>query len=316
MNFRQLETFLVIAEELSFTRAAKLLGMTQPAVSMQIKALEEDLGVLVFERHERNVSLSPAGKVLQVEAAKVVESTRQMRVALAEFLDLKRGSLKIGASTLPGEYLIAPVIGRFQARYPGIKVEMVLGNTETILQQVLERELDLGLVGALPDINLEQAAGLLPGGPAGLVPVAGVNLEVKVWCLDQLVFLVPGDHRLVAKGKAAIAEVITEKWLWREAGSGTRQVIEAAFTQAGMRPPPNRITELTSTRAIITAVAAGLGVSFVSGFAAEESLLLKRVVALPLEDLTITRPIYAIRLNKRVDHPPENAYWSFLGEYR
>lgn len=147
-NLRQLKSFVYVAQQKSFTKAAKLLYMTQPAVSAQIKALEERLDVQLMERNDKQVVLTEAGEIFLVEAERILASYERIVESLDELKGLRRGHLRIAASTIPGEYILPKFIGRFKEKYPQIEIELVISDTGQVIESLRERTADLGVTGA------------------------------------------------------------------------------------------------------------------------------------------------------------------------
>lgn len=291
MNLRQLEVFLWVAELKSFTRAARQLYMSQPAVSFQIRALEEDLGVKLFWRNEKNVLLTEAGRLLYPEARQIVGHFYKIKSGLEELKGLRTGHLVVGASTTPGEYLLPLLIGDFRRKYPGIQVSLWIGGSGEVEKWLGNRETDLGFTGVL---------------------ISGKETECLPWLDDRLVLIVPPGHPWERKKEVEINEFIQEPLLLREPGSGTRRSFEACLAAHGLQLAQcNVVMELGSTRAIITAVQAGLGVSVVSFWAAQEPLLLKRVAGALLKDFELRRQLYIVRHQNQLPNYAADAFFDF-----
>lgn len=274
MNLKQLEAFLWVAELQSFTRAARQLYMSQPAVSFQIKSLEESLGTTLFYRGDKKVELTEVGRLLYHEARQILRHYQKIKEGLDELKGLKRGHLFLGASTIPGEYLLPLLIGRFHRHYPGVEVTLRIAGSGEVIRWVQEREIDLGVTGA---------------------PVNNEGLECTPWHKDQLVLIVGPKHPWVGQEMVELDELLEEPLLLREPGSGTRRSLEAKLAETGRSLEGARIVmELGSTRAVITAVQAGLGVSMVSSLAAAEPLALGRVYQVPLKGVDLSRYLYLV----------------------
>lgn len=257
MNLKHLETFLLVADLQSFTAAARKLYMSQPAVSFQIKSLEEDLQVSLFQRGDKRLSLTQAGKLLYTEAKKMVIRYQKIRSGIEDIKGLKTGHLVVGASTTPGEYLVPLLIGELNRIYPGVSVSLQVAGSGQVFRWVKDREIDIGVTGSASTGNW---------------------LWCDPWIQDDLVLIVPPGHPWVQKGFADLEEMIAQPFILRESGSGTRRSFEQKISEMGIDPVRiNLSMELGSTRAIITAVQAGLGVSVVSGLAAEDALELGKI---------------------------------------
>ncbi|HEX3031805.1 MAG TPA: selenium metabolism-associated LysR family transcriptional regulator [Bacillota bacterium] len=292
MNIKQFEALVKVAETGSFTKAAKLMFLTQPAISFQIRAMEEQLGIQLLERKDKAVVLTEPGKFVYREAKAVLSSFNHIIDHVAQFKGLKKGTLILGASTIPGEYLLPQYLGEFKQLYPGIDFRMEISSTRQIINKVLERQIHLGVVGAVES------------NPA---------LEFEPLFQDEVVAICATDHPLAAKSQVSLEELAEENLLFREAGSGTRTVVEAKFTQEGINPENLKIVmELGSTRAIITGVQGNLGVGIVSQLAASEALRLNLVKKLELPGPDMHRNLYLITNKASIAPPLQKAFIDFI----
>lgn len=292
MNIKQLEAFALVAELGSFTRAAKIMFMTQPAVSFQIKALEEQLGLQLLERAEKSVFLTDAGKLVYAEAKKIIAGYRNILEHVAQLQGLTKGTLLLGASTIPGEYLLPQFLGEFKQKHPEIELVLEIGSTHRIIDMVLAREVHLAVVGAV---------------------TPHPSLEYQPIFNDEVVVIVAGNHPLAGRESVSIAELTTESLIFREKGSGTRAVLEERFRQAGIEPGELKIVmELGSTRAIITAVQGNLGVGMVSGLAVREALEIGSVRKLKVGEMDLRRRLYLLSSNTSQATPLQKAFGAFL----
>jgi len=268
MTLDQLLTFLAIARLGSFTRAAEEIGRTQPAVSQQIRQLEESLGVKLFEKLGKRVCLTEAGRVLREGAEELRAQASRLREAVSQVARGERGRVRIGASTTPGIYLLPRILGAFRRRYPAVEASLSIENTFAIERKIKLNELDLGFVGAHP---AEQALVVLPLGNDELLPVAAPSyLAGRRRPLDARHL---AEHPFVA----------------REKGSGTRRAIDAWASQRGVTL--NVVMELNNPEAVKMAVAEGLGVSILPRCAVARELRQRRLVPLPIKDCRIVRPL-------------------------
>lgn len=292
MNLKQLEIFLWVAELKSFTRAARKLYMSQPAVSFQVRALEDDLGVRLFWRNEKSVHLTEAGRLLYPEAREMVNRFQKIKSRLEDLKGLRTGRLTVAASTTPGEYVLPLLIGDFKRDYPGVQVSLRIGGSGEVEKLLVQREVDLGFTGVL---------------------LANKEIECIPWLDDRLVLIVPPDHPWVSKGEVGLAELTEAPLILREPGSGTRRTFEArlAGREIGIARC-NVVLELGSTRAVITAVQAGLGVSVVSYWAAQEPLLLKKVEEVRLRGLDLERKLYVARHRNWLGDYATEAFFDYV----
>jgi DNA-binding transcriptional LysR family regulator len=252
-NFR-LVVFRAVARQLSFRKAAEELYLTQPAVSQQIKALEEDLGVQLFDRSGSEVRLAPAGKVLLKYAQRSSDVLVRAEQELATLNGGDAGPLTLGASTTIAQYVLPNLLGEFCQTRPRVFPTLLSGNTEHIVTAVEEHTIALGFIEGPPH-----------------------NRDVKTepFLQDELVLIVPAAHAWAQRASVATAEIASAALLMRERGSGTRQVLEQALERAGIKRRALRVVmELDSTEAIKSAVEAGFGVGFISRWAIAKDMRL------------------------------------------
>jgi len=289
MTIRQLEVFLAIAHAQSFSRAATRIHLSQPTLSEHTRELEQELGVKLFVRHSRSVSLTEAGRVFEDYATRVVATLTAGKQAIAELGGLTRGSLVVGASTTPGTYVLPARIARFRQRYPGITVALRLGNSRAVEERVRDGELDVAVIGGH----------VL--GPSERCVAAGI--------VDELQLIVPPDYP-VRRSAISPGRLAREPLLTREEGSATRQATERALRQAGVTLRP--AMELGHTEAIKRAVMAGLGVAFVSRYAVADDLRSGRLRTLAVQGLRIRRHFHVIHDERRPLSASARAFIAFL----
>jgi DNA-binding transcriptional LysR family regulator len=281
-NFR-LKVFRAVAAEMSFRKAAEVLHLSQPAVSQHIHALEEEAGVRLFDRsrgegHGSQISLTEAGRVLLGYAKSVAATVAEAQRALAALNDEAVGPLRLGASTTVAQYVLPRILGVFLREYPQVRLSLVSGNTEKIVEAVAEERVELGIIE----------------GPA-------MRRDVKTERLvqDEMVLIVSPNHAWAAKGAGAIRpeELMKVPLLLRERGSGSRRVVERALKKAGLPLRSLKVAmELDSTEAIISGVEAELGVGFVSRWAVGKVLRLGSVKVVSVKGLEILRDFSFVRL--------------------
>jgi DNA-binding transcriptional LysR family regulator len=275
MNLKQLEAFLWVAELQSFTKAARKLYVSQPAVSFQIRALEEDLRVPLFRRSDRKVELTEAGRLFYAEAREMLRHYHRIRERLDELRGLQTGRLEVGASTIPGEYIVPLLLGAFHRRYPGVEVHLKIGGSGQVGRWVREREVDLGIVG---------------------VAMREEDLECRAWLPDELVFVVPPDHPWAGATEVPPEALREQPFVMREPGSGTRQSLEAKLQAHGLDVEDLRVVmEVGSTRAVVTAVQAGVGIGVVSRWAVRDLLALGKIQEIRVAGFDPVRHLYVVR---------------------
>ena len=276
MNFNHLLIFHKVAEKEHFTHAAEALYISQPAVSKQVHELERSLGLALFVQVGRNVHLTEAGRTLFEYTRRIFALSEEAEMVLGEIHDLKRGHLVVGASTTIGTYLLPELLGVYRKRYPHIKLALDIANATEIQKRLLQNRVEVGFIeGAVTHDEICE----------------------RFWRQDQLALIAPADTPLLARQDLTIEALLQEPFILREAGSGTRTVLEEALSRRGLPPLPPYM-ELGSTEAIKNAVAAGLGLSFVSEHTIQLERAARLLVSIPL-DFTVTRSLSLIYLKQR-----------------
>jgi DNA-binding transcriptional LysR family regulator len=277
MTLRQLEVFLAVAREKSFSLAAKKIRSSQPTLSEHVSELETELGKQLFFRRGRRrvVTVTEAGRVFAEFAERAISAIEGGRQALADLDGLTHGSLLIGASTTPGLYVLPRIIAAFRTKYPGVDVKLQIANSQSIEGRVRERELDLGIVGG---------HALRPGEEC---LTAGMR--------DELVLIVAPAHAWSRRRDVTPESLADEPLLVREEGSATRSVTERALQRVKFRVA----MELDHTEAIKQGVMAGLGVAFVSLYAVQGEIAAGRLRALRLRGVRIQRHFHIIHHEAR-----------------
>ena len=263
MADRRLQVFHAVARQLSFTKAAEQLYMTQPAVTFQIKQLEEHLNVRLFERSHGRIALTPAGELVLSYADRILTLSEELETRVGELTGAISGPLLLGASTTIAEFYLPQILGEFKAKYPHVRAHMTVANSETIETRVAEHSLDVGLI---------ESPSHLPG------------VQTEVCCEDVLVMICSPSYKL-AKSKRVSASVVAEEpFISRESGSGTREFADQYFLKNKISPEGiNVVMELGSPEAIKGVVETGLGVSILSRATVAKELKLGVLVAVPLE---------------------------------
>ena len=266
---RRLQVFYTVAKLLSFTKAADALHMTQPAVTFQIRQLEDHFNTRLFDRTHNRVSLTEAGQVAYQFGERIFELYAEMENAIKELTGDVSGALTVGASTTIAEYMLPSLLGTFKAQHPDVNLRLKVSNTEGIVSMVENNVIDLGVVEA---------------------PVANKNLLVEVCQEDELVLVIPADHPLAQCETVAASELVGYPFICREEGSGTREVVTEYLNAQGIdRTDMNECLELGSSESIKGAVEAGMGVSILSRATLSKELELGMLAAVRL-DPPLTRP--------------------------
>lgn len=289
MNFYPLKAFLAVAQDGSFSKAAKKLYRTQPAISKQVQALEESFGTRLFDRVGKSIILTEAGKILRDHANIAFQTLEDARAAIDQLRGLQRGHLRIGAASTIGTYMLPHPLGEMKAQFPGIEITLLISNKARVIQRVLNHEVELGFVGP---------------------PVEPAELQREEYLLDELVLIMAPTHRLAGKKSVAVRDLAEEVFVLREQGSGTREIMEEEL--ARVKVSLKKAMELGSTEAIKQAVAANLGVSIVSKFAITLEVLQGRLLSARLPELNLKRQLYLIHHKGRILSPAARQYSALL----
>ena len=288
LTLRQLKVFEAVARHLNFTRAAEELHLTQPAVSMQVKQLEDSLGVALFEQLGKRVHLTEAGTEVLGYARTITQQLDELEGVLNRMKGLGGGRLRISVATT-ANYFIPTLLGTFSRRYPDVTVTLDVTNRETLLRQLAENTVDLVVMGQPPD---------------------EADVEAEAFMDNPLVIVAPTDHPLARKKKIPLSRLQEETFLVRESGSGTRIAMERFFNERGMRLKTGM--EVGSNEAIKQSVQAGLGLGLLSRATIEQELALRRLAVLDVADFPIMRHWFVVhRKGKRLSAAAE-AFKQFM----
>lgn len=269
MSDRRLQVFHTVARLLSFTKAAESLHMTQPAVTFQVRQLEEHFNTRLFDRTHNRISLTEAGQRVYGYAEHIFVMYAEMENAVRELTGEISGVLILGASTTIAEYMLPALLGDFKDQYPDVTVRLKVSNTDGIVSMVENNVIDLGVVEA---------------------PVMNKNLVVEHCRVDQLVLIVAPGHPLARRDRVKLSELTEYPYICREEGSGTREVILEHLHDVGLGVGDLHVVmELGSSEAIKGAVEAGMGISILSRATIAKELKLGYLVAVDL-DPRIDRP--------------------------
>lgn len=294
MSDRRLQVFHTVAKLLSFTKAADSLHMTQPAVTFQIRQLEEQFETRLFDRAHNRVTLTDAGKRVFEYAENIFEQYAEMENAIREITGDISGSLVIGASTTVAEYMLPALLGDFKQQNPEVKMRLQVNNTDGIVSMVENNTIDLGVVEG---------------------PVNNKHLQVEVCRKDQLVAIVAPNHPLASRKKVSLSDVMKHPFICREVGSGTREVISEKLKAAGLeRQSVSNALELGSPEAIKGAVEAGMGVSILSSVSVNKEIELGTLVAIPISP-KIQRNFSFVRQRNKFRAPAMEELLEFARSY-
>jgi DNA-binding transcriptional LysR family regulator len=290
MADRRLQVFHAVAKHLSFTRAGEALCMTQPAVTFQVRQLEEHFNTRLFDRAHGRISLTPAGVVAFAHAERILALTAELESRLRDMGGQVAGPLLIGASTTIADFLLPQVIGEFKAAHPGVAPSLFVGNSEAVQDRLGERALDIGFIE----------------GDSTMPSLAGERL-----CSDELQVVCAPGHPLAGRRSVAAGALVEHAYLSREQGSGTREVIDHFLERAGVEPAAlHVIMEASSPEALKGLVAAGMGFAIMSRVSVEKEVRLGLLVRIPLSP-PLTRQLTAVYPRERIQSGLVGAFLQF-----
>ncbi|QKZ15520.1 LysR family transcriptional regulator [Spirosoma sp. KUDC1026] len=275
LDFR-LHVFYTVAKRLSFTKAAAELFVTQPAITKHIQELENQFGTALFDRRGNQISLTKAGEVFLRHAETIVATYRQLEFDINALKGKSGGTLRLGASSTVAQYVIPPVLARFRERTADVTVSLLSGNTEQIEQQLLNKDIDLGLVEGRTHHS---------------------DIRYTPFVKDELVLVCRPDHPLADFDEITLDDLKTIPILLRERGSGSLEVVEHALRRAGLRLTDLTIEmQLGSTESIKSYLSSSRCMAFVSVFAVQDELRAGSLKILDIQGLSIQRDFYSIQL--------------------
>ncbi len=294
MSDRRLQVFHTVAGVLSFTRAAELLHMTQPAVTHQIRQLEEELNARLFDRSNNRISLTAAGEQVLEYATRIIALYEQMSESVKALTGDRAGLITIGASTTIAEYMLPGLLGDFRQNFPDVQIRLRVANTDAIVALVADNTIDLGVVEGEVDNQL---------------------LRVEQCQQDELQVILPLGHPLTGKDSIEPLELTAYPFIHREDGSGTRSVVVRYLSEHGVDEHSlNRPFELGSTEAIKGAVQAGMGITIVSGATVSRELALGLLEVRPMNP-PLQRPFYFVRQRQKFRTHLMDELFQFARQY-
>jgi len=292
-DLRQLEIFARVVEFGSFSKASRVVFLAQASVSERIATLETMVGTRLLDRLGRKVLPTKAGELLYKHAMLLLEMKETARLEIQGFLGLKGGSVRIGGSTIPGEYILPRVLGEFRSLHPSLYVALEIADTGKIEQRVAEGGLEIAVIGSRSTVK---------------------QLFVRELWKDELVVVVPKGHALARRKEIELAELLKEPFIIREKGSGTSRIIDDYLRAEGLRGTEelNACAVLGSSTAVKEGIKGGLGVSIISLRAVETEEKAGVLSALRIKGLPMFRNFYLVRDRRRIASPPCTALWDFL----
>lgn len=248
MNLKKLDAFMMVVEKNSFSEAAAALKSSQPSVSQKIKSLEDELGFELLDRGAAGIRPTSAGMLVYTAAKEIKSRWKVLEDELGEFQGTLTGTLTIGASTIPGTYLLPGWVKRFRSLFPKVDVKIDIGDSKKVLDKLQNHQIDAAIIGMKVDSRI---------------------LKSKQVASDSLVLVTPEGHPLVRKSSPDFAQIQQYDFVLREEGSGTRNMMEHFLAEKGLSLDDLKVAvSIGSTESVIAAVEAGLGISFISRLAA------------------------------------------------
>ncbi|MBW2569294.1 MAG: LysR family transcriptional regulator [Deltaproteobacteria bacterium] len=292
-DLRQLEIFCKVVDLKSFSKAAKAVFLAQASVSERIANLESMVRTKLLDRLGRQVVPTRAGKLLYKHATELLNMKRRACLEMENFLGIKKGEIHVGASTIPGEYILPKSIGLFNEKYPSISIVMAIADTDEIERRILHGDFDLGIVGSKSSHK---------------------NLTFHALWNDELVLTIPRNHRWSKKKEINIKELSNEPFILRETGSGTLKIIEEYLGPSASKTIDSLrvVARFGSSTAVKEGIKAGLGVSILSSRAIEAELETGSLNTLQIKGLSLLRKFYLIMDKRRTVSPICRAMLDFL----
>ncbi len=280
MDISQIRTVLEIVRRGSFSEAASALNISQPAVSLHVQRLERELGARLLDRKGSRVSLTPHGEAFLRHAERIVAAHAEMREDISRLAHDLSGSIRIAASTIPGEFLLPGLLADFTALHSKVAMTLKIGDTEAVIAEVEGGATDVGFTGA---------------------PAPHSTLKQEPVYTDTLVLAVPASHEFAQNPTVRVEELAEERLIARENGSGTMSSIQRILSDSGIDTrqwTPSVV--LGSTQAVLSGVEAGLGISFVSALAARQGVQAGAIAALGVDGVDLKRDLFIVYRDEHI----------------
>jgi DNA-binding transcriptional LysR family regulator len=289
LNLHQLEIFYAVAQRLNISAAAADLRLTQPAVSIQIKALEKSLGIRLLDRSSPKLRLTQAGDALYRCAVSILHAKDEALRSIAELSAASKGKLILGANITGGMYLLPRIVKKFKESYPETEVLFEIETTDRICERILQNAVDMGVVGG---------------------PTEDRRFGVEAICPDPIAMIVSPAHPLAKHRAVSVRELDDQPCILPAQGSRTRQLVEKKLRDAGAKP--RIVMQLFGTEAVKKAVEANLGIGFVSGYSIERERALGELKAIRLKGLDLTRNMELVYRKQKYFSPVAERFKDFV----
>ncbi|BCA80399.1 selenium metabolism-associated LysR family transcriptional regulator [Desulfuromonas sp. AOP6] len=292
MDIKKLEVFCKVVDLKSFSKAAESVSLTQPTISEHIRQIEELLGEKLLDRLGREVLPTPAGELLYRYAVRLIKLRDETVQAMRQFSGKLSGDLVLGASTIPGAYILPRVIESFQSLHPSIRLRLKIADTAKTIHHLLSGEMEIGIIGA---------------------PTKVPALESRKIFSDRLILVVPPRHSWAKISTVTLEDLPMQPFILREEGSGSRTVMNEELLRHGFNPAAlSPVAEIDSSEAVRQAVKAGLGIAILSSLAVAEDLEQGSLVQVAIEGIDIRRPFYLVQRKNRQLSPLAQAFLEHL----
>lgn len=292
LSLNELEIFVLAAENGSFSEAARLLHLSQPAISQTIQNLEKRFGVELFSRKGRSVKLTDAGEALLPMARELLTTANRLEESMTALQGVVAGKVEIGCSTASGKYLLPNLISHFRGRYPRVRIDVHVNSRENVIERLIEGRIHFAIVSK----QIDHSA-----------------LEYAEFYRDEVILIAPASHPWARNCHIFPDDLLDAPMITRESGSGTYEVVLRGLAEHDITPDMlNVVMSLGNAEAIEMSVEEGIGVAFVSRLAAARGLALGRVVEVKVENLHLTQTLYISRNTRFPGARSQNEFWDFV----
>lgn len=292
MDMRKLEAFLCAAEQASLSEAAKLLHLSQPAVSHQIKSLESELDTQLFIRTNTGLKLTDAGELLLPWARRILHETQDIKEMMSAMETSSVGKLRIACSASSGRYILPHLAARFRQHYPDVNITLLACSPKHAIADLLEGNAQLGIMSTESNEP---------------------TIESQFFFRDYINLIVPAEHPWARRESVEVSELLGENIIVREETSGTRRIMKAELARFDISLDDLKIfLEVGTAEGIVELVAAGYGISFVANLISRNAMLLGKIKRVKVEGINMRRANYLVRKRITPPHRPRDVFWSFI----
>jgi DNA-binding transcriptional LysR family regulator len=296
LNLSEIQVFVAAAETGNFSEAARRIHLSQPAVSQQIRSLENYFGVQLFIRSGRGVALADAGKVLLPMARELLDLSHRTEETMRSLTTEVVGHLVIGCTTTAGKYVLPLMAAAFCQHHPDVRVTIEMCNCDSVVDPLLAQDICMGVSST---------------------KIVHRDMEFQPFSTDHVVLVVPAEHPFAQRSSVKLAELLDQPFILREEGSSTYHMLQEGLAEHGVKLDQlNVVMVVGNAEAIEIAVEHGLGLAFISRLAARHGLVSGRLVEVPVEGLRMERPLYMVRNLRCAKTLAQERLWDFIEEHR